>query len=125
MTHPRDAKSCFVRRAPCRRSAGRCSDTTAPAVEWRTPTSILIAALDDLPDGDADVLVVLACVLLRGLTPAPVEQDGDGLYACFGLDRNALVQLLEPPCTDVVWEGRSRKAPPYPDVCWACSVAWR
>ena len=34
--------------APCRRSAGRCSDTTAPAVEWRTPTSILIAAVDVL-----------------------------------------------------------------------------
>jgi hypothetical protein len=37
----------------------RCRQATlvrrlAPAVEWRTPTSILIAALDDLPDGDAD-----------------------------------------------------------------------
>jgi hypothetical protein len=27
---------------------------------------------------------VLACVRLRGLAPAPVEQDGDGLYACSG-----------------------------------------
>ena len=34
----------FPSAAPCRRSAGRCSDTTAPAVEWQTPTSILIAA---------------------------------------------------------------------------------
>ena len=30
--------------------------------------------LDDLPDSDVDVLVVLACVRLRGLAPAPVEQ---------------------------------------------------
>jgi hypothetical protein len=29
------------------------------------------------------------------------------------------------PVRTVVWEGRSREAPPYPDVCWACSVAWR
>ena len=38
----------------------------APAVEWRTPTSILIVAFDYLPDGDANVLAVLACVRLRG-----------------------------------------------------------
>jgi hypothetical protein len=31
------------------------------------------------------------------------------------LDRSTLAQLLEPPYTDVVWEGRSREAPPYPD----------
>ena len=29
------------------------------------------------------------------------------------------------PVRTVVWEGRSREAPPYPDVCWACSAAWR
>ena len=29
------------------------------------------------------------------------------------------------PVRTVVWEGRRREAPPYPDVCWACSAAWR
>src|SRR5205085_1311772 len=36
------------------------------------------------------------------------------------LDRCALAQLLEPPwyrpVCQVVWEGRSREAPPYPDL---------
>ena len=36
---------------------------------------------------------------------------------------------VEPPrygsVCPVVWEGRCREAPPYPDVCRACSVAWR
>ena len=47
MTHPRDAKGrsrqahrpphvIFPSGAPCRRSAGRCSDMTAPAIEWWT-----------------------------------------------------------------------------------------
>jgi hypothetical protein len=55
MTHPRDAKGRFVRRtapaplpphvifpsgAPCRRSAGCCSDATAPAVRGLAPTAI-------------------------------------------------------------------------------------
>ena len=34
--------------APCRRSAGRCSDATSPVVEWRTPTSIPLCADDFL-----------------------------------------------------------------------------
>ena len=56
--------------------------------DWRQPlnggpTSVLIAALGDCSDGHPDV-VVLACVRLRGLAPAPLEQDGDGLYACSG-----------------------------------------
>src|SRR5215471_5038958 len=55
----------------------------APAVEWQIGVN-LIAALDYLPNGDADVVVVLACVRLGGLAPAPVEEDGDGLYACAG-----------------------------------------
>jgi hypothetical protein len=38
-------------------------------------------ALDDLPDGDVDVLVVVAGARLGGLTPAPVEQDVGGLNA--------------------------------------------
>jgi hypothetical protein len=33
---------------------------------------------------DADILVALAGVRLGDLAPAPVEQDDDGLYACFG-----------------------------------------
>src|SRR3979490_1139711 len=28
------------------------------------------------------------------------------------------------PVRTVVWEGRSREAPPYPDGCWACAVSW-
>jgi hypothetical protein len=36
------------------------------------------------------------------------------------LVRRVLAQFLEPPCTDpydtVVWEGRSRKPSPYPDL---------
>ena len=41
-----------------------------PAVEWQT-RSILIAALDDLPD----VLVVLARVGLRRAAPAAIQED--------------------------------------------------
>lgn len=37
-----------------------------------------------LSTGNPDVLVVLAGVRLGDLAPAPVEQDDDGLYACFG-----------------------------------------
>ena len=49
-----------------------------PAGGWRQPlnggpTSILTPLLDYIPDGDADVLVVLARVRLRGLAPAPIE----------------------------------------------------
>jgi hypothetical protein len=29
------------------------------------------------------------------------------------------------PVCPVVWEGWRREASPYPDVCRACSVAWR
>jgi len=29
------------------------------------------------------------------------------------------------PVRTVVWEGWGRKASPYPDVCRACSTAWR
>jgi hypothetical protein len=101
MTHPRAAKGRFVRRT-----------------EWRSSTSILIAAVDDLvmrmtvsdaddpaaakrarwaqnsarrhrrralgdcSDDHPDGLAILACVRLRGLAPAPLEQDGDGMYAC-------------------------------------------
>ena len=28
------------------------------------------------------------------------------------------------PVCPVVWEGRHREVPPYPDVCPACSIAW-
>ena len=38
-------------------------------------TSILIAALDDVADGDADVLAVLAGVGLRRAAPAAIQQD--------------------------------------------------
>ena len=37
--------------------------------------SILIAALDDLPDGDADVVAVLSGVGLRRAAPAAIQQD--------------------------------------------------
>lgn len=40
-----------------------------------TPTSILTPLLDYVPDGDVDVLVVLAGVRLGGLAPAAVQQD--------------------------------------------------
>ena len=43
------------------------------AVEWRTPTSILIAALGDCSDGHPNV-AVLASVLLRRAAPTAVEQ---------------------------------------------------
>ena len=54
-----------------------------PAGGWRQPlnggpTSILTPLLDNIPDGDADVLVVLARVRLRGLAPAPIEQGLGG-----------------------------------------------
>ncbi len=41
----------------------------------------LVISLDDLPDCDVDVLVVLACVRLRGLAPAPVEQGAGRRHA--------------------------------------------
>ena len=45
----------------------------------RCQTSILVAALNDLPDADLDLAVVLANVGLRCLAPATVEQrDGGG-----------------------------------------------
>lgn len=44
-------------------------------------TSILVAALANLPDDDADVLVVHACVRLRRLTPAAIQQNAGGLHA--------------------------------------------
>ena len=44
-------------------------------------TSILVAALDDLPDGDADVLVVLSGVRLRRLAPTAIKQNAGGLHA--------------------------------------------
>lgn len=44
-------------------------------------TSILVGALDDLPDGDADVLAVLARVRLRRLAPTAIKQDAGGLHA--------------------------------------------
>ena len=127
MTPPRETVAVrFVRRIRCRRtsscpSAAPCRQLAAAATRLRQPlngrpTSILIAAINDLPvvmrmtvsDADApaaakrarwaqnsarrhrlralgdcsdshpDVFVVLACVRLRGLAPAPVEQDGDG-----------------------------------------------
>jgi hypothetical protein len=40
-----------------------------------------VAALDYLPDGDADVLVALARVRLCGLAPASVEQRAGGRHA--------------------------------------------
>jgi len=36
---------------------------------------------NNVPDCYVDVFVVLACVRLRGLAPAPVEQDGGGCHA--------------------------------------------
>ena len=45
----------------------------------RCQTSILVAALNDLPDADLDLAVVLANVGLRCLAPATVEQrDSSG-----------------------------------------------
>jgi hypothetical protein len=44
-------------------------------------TSIFVAVLDDLPDGDADVPVVLARVRLRRLAPTAIKQDIGGLHA--------------------------------------------
>jgi len=44
----------------------------------------LIAALDNLPDSDADVVAVLSDVGLRRAAPAAIQQYGDGLYACAG-----------------------------------------
>ena len=44
-------------------------------------TSILVAALDNLPDRDADVLVVLARVRLRRPTPTAIKQNAGGLHA--------------------------------------------
>jgi len=42
------------------------------SMKFRSPRlSILVAALDDLPDPDVDILAVPARVRLRGLTPAP------------------------------------------------------
>ena len=43
--------------------------------------SVLVAAVDDLPDADVDVLVVLARVCLRRLPPAAIKQDAGGLNA--------------------------------------------
>ena len=43
--------------------------------------SIIVAALDDLPDGNADVPVVLARVRLRRLAPTAIKQDVGGLHA--------------------------------------------
>ena len=40
--------------------------------------------LGDCSDVYPDGLAILAGVWLRGLAPTPVEQDGDGLYACAG-----------------------------------------
>ena len=43
-------------------------------------------------------------------------------------EASATLNPIEPPwygpVCPVVWEGRSREAPPYPDVCRACSTAW-
>jgi hypothetical protein len=39
------------------------------------PASILVAALDDLPDSDADVLAVLSRMVLRRAAPAAIQQD--------------------------------------------------
>jgi hypothetical protein len=47
----------------------------------RVQTSILVAALDNLPDRDADVLVVLAHVRLRRFTPTAIKQNAGGLHA--------------------------------------------
>ena len=49
-------------------------------LKWWTPTSILIAALDNLPNGDANVLVVLAGVGLRRTAPAAIQQDACRLH---------------------------------------------
>src|SRR6516164_2686129 len=44
-------------------------------------TSILVAALDNLPDRGADILAVLARVRLRRLAPTAIKQDVGGLHA--------------------------------------------
>jgi hypothetical protein len=49
-----------------------------------TDVNPLSPPFNNVPDCYSDVLVVLACVRLLRLAPAPVEQDGDGLYACAG-----------------------------------------
>jgi hypothetical protein len=41
-------------------------------------TSMLIAALNNVPDCYSDVPVVFACVRLRGLAPASIEQRLSG-----------------------------------------------
>jgi len=62
---------------PARRAAGQLARQPLNG----GPTSILTPLLDYIPDGDADVLVVLARVRLRGLAPAPIEQGLDGGHA--------------------------------------------
>jgi hypothetical protein len=54
---------------------------------WRQPLNgghrrqSLSPPFNNVPDCYVDVFVVLACVRLRGLAPAPVEQDGGGCHA--------------------------------------------
>jgi hypothetical protein len=47
-------------------------------------TLILVAVLNDLPDSDADVPVVLACVRLQRLAPTAIKQGIGGLHASGG-----------------------------------------
>ena len=70
MTHPHEPRA--------------ASSGVSPAVEWPTPTAILIAAHRCLAQRDADILVVLAWWRRCWLAPAPVEQDVGGLNACAG-----------------------------------------
>ena len=61
----------------------RDAATAPPSGGWRQPlngrpTSILTPLLDNIAQCDADVLVVLARVRLRGLAPASIEQRLSG-----------------------------------------------
>jgi hypothetical protein len=42
----------------------------------------ILAAIDDLPDGNANVLVGLADMRLRCFAPTTIKQDVCGLHAC-------------------------------------------
>ena len=58
-----------------------CWLTAEPRPTIRCQASILVAAFDDLPDRDPDVVTVLARVHLRRLAPTAIKQDVGGLHA--------------------------------------------
>ena len=79
-------------------------------------------ALGDCSDGHPDFLVVLACVWLRGLAPAPVKQDGGGCSAwppCAvahdgGKGAHGLVCIRPAQRPDVRWYS----------LCWQRFTGW-